>query len=63
MSTGVAVRTPSGRQQLPCRAGFFLVLPRQMAGEQVERIDLLRVRLGTGLKIGANQFLGFGFAE
>src|SRR5579864_1848740 len=53
MSASVGVRASSGRQQLPGSARFFLLFPRQVTGEQIEGIDLLRVRPGTRLKIRA----------
>lgn len=45
MSAGILITAVSCRNQFPPGAGVLVSLPFHMAGEQVERIDLLGVRL------------------
>jgi hypothetical protein len=45
MGARILIRAVSCRNQFPPGAGILVSLPFDMAGEQVERIDLLGVRL------------------
>jgi len=60
MSTSIAVRTLSGGQQFPGGAGIFPLLPLEVAGKQIERVNFLRVSLRTGLNVGLKVGLKFG---
>jgi hypothetical protein len=53
VGTSIAVRTLSSGQQFPGGAGLFPLLPLEVTGKQIERIDFLRAGVGTELKIGA----------
>lgn len=52
MSPGILISAVSCRNQFPPGAGVLVSLPFDMAGEQVERIDVLRVRLLQCGRIG-----------
>ena len=52
MGAGILIRAVSCRNQFPPGAGILVSLPLDMAGEQVERIDVLWVRLLQFGRIG-----------
>lgn len=52
MSAGILIRAVGCRNQFPPGAGVLVSLPLDVAGEQVERIDLLGVRLLECGRIG-----------
>lgn len=52
MSAGILIRAVGCRNQFPPGAGVLASLPLDVAGEQVERIDLLGVRLLNCGRIG-----------
>ena len=49
MRARVGIRTLRGRNQLPSRAGFLVVLPFGVTGKKIKRIDLVRLVLRDGL--------------
>ena len=52
MRPGILISAVSCRNQFPPGAGVLVSLPFDMAGEQVERIDVLRVSLLQCGRIG-----------
>lgn len=60
VSTSIAVRTLSGGQQFPRSPGILPLLPLEVAGKQVERVNFRRMSPGTGLNFGLNLLLNLG---
>jgi len=52
MGTSIGVQTLRSSQQFPGRAGIFPLLPLEVTGKQIERVDFLRLSLRTRLNIG-----------
>jgi len=50
MGTSIGIGTMRGRNQFPSGTRFFLLLPRNVAAEQIQRINLLRESAGGRLR-------------
>jgi hypothetical protein len=53
MGTSIGVQTLRSSQQFPGGAGIFPLLPLEVTGKQIERVDFLRLSMRSGLNIGA----------